>query len=221
MTKRPFFFHTLGFQRNPFGALTDEEWAEIAILPPAVAAQVQQAAHLQLIGPKGCGKTSAMRGIRAHLQTGQVNMAYEYLPEGTTKFNTMLPGLDLFLLDEAQRLTRWERRRWLRGVKNGRLRTIFSSHEDLSALFVRKKLPLTTIHLAPHVTPSHYAAILQRRLAFFAFDDPPRITFSNEATVFLVKTFGQDMRAAEYFLYEVWQGIEEVGEITAVYLQHH
>lgn len=218
--KRPFHFHTLGFRRNPFGALSDEEWATVAILPPAIQAQLDKAsAHVQLLGPKGCGKTTTMRRIRADLEAQHLRVAYEYLPEGTTRFATPLTGLDAFLPDEAQRLNRWERRRWLKGVQNGRLRTIFSSHGDLSRLFARRRLPLTTIRIDAQISLAHYQAVLQRRLAYFALNVPPRITFAPEAVAFLYETFGADMREAEYFLYEVWQALEKVGAITAVFLQ--
>jgi len=218
--KRPFHFHTLGFRRNPFGALSNEEWAAVAILSPLIEAQLEGAGqHVQLIGPKGCGKTTTMRRIWSELTAQQRIATYEYLPDGRNRFGTKLPGLELFLLDEAQRLSMGERRRWVNGVKNGRLRTIFSSHNDLSYLFKRRQMPLTTIHIDTQINLKHYEAVLQRRVAFFALDETPRITFSLDAAAFLYETFGSDMREAEYFLYEVWQALEDVGEITAVFLQ--
>lgn len=220
MGKRPFHFHTLGFRRNPFGALRDEEWAAVAVLPPVIQAQLDKALHhVQLLGPKGCGKTTTMRRIRADLEAQLLNVAYEYLPEGSSRFATQLTGLDAFFLDEAQRLNSWERRRWLKGVQNGRLRTIFSSHNDLSHLFARRRLPLTTINIDMQVSLAHYDAVLQQRLAYFALEVPPRITFAPAAVTFLYETFGADMREAEYFLYEVWQALEQAGVITAVFLQ--
>ena len=35
--RNPWFpFHSLGFRCNPFRVLTDEEWAEVAVLPEEV-----------------------------------------------------------------------------------------------------------------------------------------------------------------------------------------
>lgn len=220
--KRPFHFHSLGFQRNPFGALSDEEWVATAILTPAVQKWLVSDAHIQLIGPKGSGKSTTLRWLTAHLQNQnpQANVVYEYLPEGVSRFVTQLIDLDVFLLDEAQRLNGWQRRRWVRGVKNGRFRTLFSSHEDLTALFVRKKLPLKTINLDQQISLDLYKQMLQRRLMVLAIDGNPQVTFSAEAISFLYDTFQLDLREMEYFLYEVWQDLEEVGAITAVSLQN-
>ncbi len=221
--KRPFHFHALGFQRNPFGALSNEEWVAVAILTPTVQEQLETGEHVQLIGPKGSGKSTTLRRLTAHLQNQipDAKIAYEYLPEGMSRFETTLNRLDVFLLDEAQRLNWWERNRWLRGVKNGRLRTIFSSHEELAPLFRRKKLPLKTVELDTEITPRLYQEILWRRLSTFAIDNQPQVTFADDAIAFLYGTFKLDLREAEYFLYEVWQRLEGVGEITAVSLQKH
>lgn len=195
----------------------------MAILTPAVRKQIETNEHVQLIGSKGSGKSTTMRWLTHRLQNqnSEVMVVYEYLPEGVSRFKTKLSGLNVFLLDEAQRLNWWERERWVRGVKNGRLRTIFSSHEDLTPLFLRKKLPLKTVQLDSQITPKLYKDILQHRLSTFAIDEEPLVNFSDNAIAFLYDTFKLDLREAEYFLYEVWQGVEVVGEITAVSLQKH
>ncbi len=224
MDKRPFHFHTLGYHKNPFGALSDEEWAAIAILPKSVTAVLpNNFIHLQLLGPKGCGKTTTLRKIMAAFQQPNLHTAYEYIPEGATQFKTNLTDLDLFCLDEAQRLTYWERRRWLNQVQNGRLRAIFSSHKDLSKSFQRRKLPLQTIHINQEIDEAHYKAVLYQRLAYFSLPNQPTIQLADSGIAFLYETFGQDMREAEYFLYEVWQEQTQVNVLTAVDLQqiHH
>src|SRR5262249_26539331 len=110
-----FPFHALGFRSNPFRALTDEEWAEIVVLPPELAAAAAEAeargGHLQILGDRGRGKTSALLGLAAAQRQAGKRAAYEYLPEGRDSFRTALAGLDVFLLDEAQRLNGAEQRR--------------------------------------------------------------------------------------------------------------
>ena len=59
---------------------------------------------------------------------------------------------------------------------------------------------------------------LAQRLAFFALPDAARVTLGETAVQFLYDTFGQNLREAEYFLYEVWQRQEAVGEITGAQL---
>jgi hypothetical protein len=213
---RPFFsFHTLGYRRNPFGALTAEEWAAVAVpSPEVVAASEYSRSHLQLLGPMGSGKTTALRWLAARYAAQGVSACYEYLAEGERRFVTDLAGVGVFLLDEAQRLS-WRERRRLVGVgENGRLRLILSSHEDLTPLFWRRGLPLETVWLTEELTLDHCRAVWQRRLDYFALPGRERVGLGETAVVYLYHTFGQNLREAEYFLYEVWQRQAEVGEIT-------
>ena len=216
-TQRPYsFFRQLGYQRNPFGALTAAEWAAVAVLPQAVAAAVAQPGHLQLLGPMGIGKSSTLRGI-AHqlLQRGQ-HVAYEYIPEGQQNFLTNLNGLDVFCLDEAQRLN-WRQRRQLRNWgRNGRL--IFGTHKNISRLL--KGQLLTTIDLTSVVDAAHWRAVLTKRLDYFALPNVPTVRFTEEAICYLAETFGPDLREGEYFLYEVWQQQQGIDPITADQLQN-
>ena len=216
LKKRPFHFHTLGYSQNPFGALSEEVWAEIGILPQPIANVLADGvSHVQLLGSMGCGKTTALQKIGALYREANHRVAYEYIAEGENRFTTDLSNLDLFLLDEAQRLSWPMRRRWLGGVVNGRLRTIFSSHKDLSRAFRWRKLPLQTIEVNKLITFAHYESILQRRLAYFALPNQLTATLSTDAIRLLFASFGQDLREAEYFLYEVWQGLEQVEVVTA------
>ncbi len=213
---RPFFsFHALGYRRNPFGALSAEEWAAVAVPPPEVVAALENSrSHLQLLGPMGSGKTTALRWLAARYAAQEVSAAYEYLAEGERRFVTDLTELAVFLLDEAQRLS-WRERRRLVGVgENGRLRLILSSHEDLTPLFRRRGLPLETVWLADGLTLDQYRAIWQKRLDYFTLPGRERVWLGETAVIYLYQTFGQNLREAEYFLYEVWQRQTEVGEIT-------
>ena len=72
--------------------------------------------------------------------------------------------------------------------------------------------------MATAVTPATYAAWIERRLAYFALPQTPAAALAPDAIQFLYDTFGPNMREAEYFMYEVWQGLTEVGEVTADYL---
>ena len=65
--QRPFFhFPHIGYRRNPFGALTDEEWTAIAVLPPAIERILaDDFEHLQLLGPMGIGKSTTLLALQA------------------------------------------------------------------------------------------------------------------------------------------------------------
>jgi hypothetical protein len=219
MSKRPFFYHhILGFRRNPFGALDQSEWAAIAVLPPTLAGRpMSDFRHLQLLGPMGSGKTTTMHKLMEQFTQNGQRIKYEYLPPGERVFKTDTAVLGTFFLDEAQRLTRRERRRLLSAAVLG-LRLVFSSHEDLTSLFHRWQQPLLSINLEEALTVDLYSQMLDRRLDYFALPDRPHTTLAADAVRWLYQTFYPNMRDAEYFLYEVWQKETAVREITAVHL---
>ncbi len=226
----PYFpFHALGFQCNPFRVLTDDEWADIAVLPDAVELVVTPGfVHLQVLGALGHGKTTTLLGLAARFRREGKRVAYEYLPEGQSQFHTGLSGLDVFLLDETQRLSRSERDRLLSAaptlpkVSNLRegLQLVVSSHDDLALLFAKRGLSLTTAHLDKAASPDHLSAVLERRLSYFALDkNAPGVTLTSDAVRYLHEAFGGNLRAMQYFLYEVFQRIKSRGAITADYLR--
>jgi hypothetical protein len=211
-----FPFYAIGFKCNPFRALTDDEWAAVAVLRLALQARLAHGfEHLQLLGPLGHGKTSGLLALAAHLRRAKQRVAYEYLAEGQSRFVTRTPAVDYFLLDEAQRLSGRERDRLLRlpGVH-----FVLGSHEDLSPLFAARRLALATIRIDND--EDHLRTILERRLAYFAHDGAPTITFDAAAVRFLHQTFGGNLRAAQYFLYEVFQRFPPPGAISADRLRH-
>lgn len=223
MTSPYFPFHALGFRCNPFRVLTDDEWADIAVLPGAVASVVESGfAHLQVLGALGHGKTTTLLGLAARFRQDGRRVAYEYLPEGQPQFHTSLSGLDVFLLDETQRLNRGERDRLLSAVQHARggLTLVLSSHDDLGPLFAKRGLSLTTVHLDEAASPDHLGLVLARRLSYFALDkNAPGVILTPDAVRYLHETFGGNLRAIQYFLYEVFQRLKGKGAISADYLR--
>ena len=221
MQKRPFFFqHTLGFRRNPFGALVQDEWTAVAVLPPLLTDVLpDNCTHLQILGPMGSGKTTTMLKLVEQFQQVGQRVIYEYLPEGERVYKAETAVLDTFCLDEAQRLTRREKRRLLAAAKSG-LRLVLSSHEDLTPLFQRWVQPLLSINLEEMLTADLYGRMLAHRLDYFALPDRLRTTLSADAVQWLYDRFYPNMRDAEYFLYEVWQRETAVREVTAVHLKN-
>lgn len=222
--KRPFFFqHTLGFRRNPFGALEPDEWAAITVLSATLTKLLpSHFTHLQLLGSMGSGKTTTLLKLADQLSQTGCRLAYEYLAQGQKVYQTDTAVLDMFLLDEAQRLNRRERRRLLSAVtqhSHKDLHLILSSHEDLTPLFRRWRQPLLSVNLEETLTADWYGRMLSRRLEYFALPDKPHTTLSADAVEWLYETFYPNMRDAEYFLYEVWQRETAVREVTAVQLK--
>jgi hypothetical protein len=209
----PYFpFHALNLRSNPFRALTDDEWAEIVVLPPPLAAAEQTGQHLQVLGELGRGKTSSLLGLTALLRRAGRRVAYEYLPEGKRVFDTPLADLEAFALDEVQRLSHNERERLWRAAQAG-LRLALGSHEDLAAAFAARGLPLVTVGLdAPDA--AYLARILARRIEYFTLDPArPTVTLAPEAVSALHAAYGSNRRLIERCLYEVFQEVEVVGEV--------
>jgi hypothetical protein len=199
----PYFpFHALGLRANPFRALDGDEWAAAAVLPEAVRLALALSPHVQILGPAGAGKSTALRGIAANPPAAPA--AYEYLPDGTRRFRTPLTGLRLFLLDEVQRLSLWERVRLFRAARRDAIRLVLGTHADLSLWMRLAGLPVATVRLRPPKAPE-LVARLARRIALAALPGatPPGLTPA--AVAWLAATYGLDGRAQERLLYEAYQ----------------
>ena len=213
-----FPFHQLGLRANPFRALEDDEWAAIAVLPEAALRAAGEGWHLQVLGERGRGKTTTLLGLQARLRQAGQRTDYEYVPDGQTAFQAVPAGLDVFLLDEAQRLAGGERNRLLGAARAGR-RLMLGSHEDFTPMFAAAGLRLATLRLEGE-GPAHLEAVLVRRVAFFALTpEAPGVTFEPGAVDYLHVQFGSDLRASERFLYEVFQALTRPSPISAEQLR--
>jgi hypothetical protein len=215
-----FPFLALGFRGNPFRRLSDDELVAVAVLPGEVLRLARGSSdHLQILGAQGRGKSTCLRALATRFTQDGLRAVYEYLPAGSKSFGTSLDGLDVFLLDEAQRLRAHERIRLLAAAADRlhRLRVVLGVHDNMTPLFSGHRLPLATVHI-DSITPPYLQAVLSRRLALLALDDPPAITFSAEAVRYLCDTFGSDLRRIERFLYEVFQSKPPPGRLTSATL---
>jgi hypothetical protein len=215
-----FPFRALGFSGNPFRRLTDDEWAAVGVLPSELLHLAHSSSHhLQVLGAQGRGKSSCLRALATRFRRYGLRTTYEYLTPGRKSFSASLDGLDVFLLDEAQRLKGRERTRLLAAASPKRRgpRLVMGVHDDLTPLFSGHGLPLATVRI-DSITPAYMQAVLTRRLAFFALDDPPAITMPLDAANYLCGAFGSNLRLVERFLYEVFQSQPSRGRLTSTIL---
>ncbi len=188
-------FAALNLRSNPFGEMTREERAELAVVDPQrwlpLVQHDQQA--LQFIGECGRGKTTHLLALGRLLPRA----AYVYLPE-----DGPLPAIPVgtpLLIDEAQRLPcRTRRQAFRRGVP-----LILGTHVDLSKTLERYGYTVCTVEVQQLVDAQHLAAVFNRRLEAVRLDaDRPVPLVTPHDATYLMDRFGTDIRAMESYLYE-------------------
>jgi hypothetical protein len=195
MANEFFPFYDLGLKCNPFRALSDEEWVEVAVVPRQVQGVLESGfENLQILGEKGYGKTTMLLLLARERRYESQLVAYERIPEDGRVFKTELSGFDWFVLDEAQRLSKRERKRFMRESVDCGL--IIGNHEDFGDLFGSAGRGLTTVSLAG-TDRDHLAAVLNRRLAYFALEERMPEPIGEEMVDFLWGRFGRNIRAVE------------------------
>jgi len=216
MRERGRSWRALGFRCNPFRALDPDEWGRLAVLIPALQEALPGAAHLQVRGARGSGKTSALLGLQARFEAQGLRTAYERIPEHGFTFHTAAQNLDVLLIDEAQRL--WPPA-WLRLLAAGRrVRLALGSHANHAWSFRLAGQPLVSVDLDA-LDQGHFRAALAARLEHFALGDRPHVTIAPAAFDALWARCGRDLRAAEEVLYGVFLRLEGLGEVGPAHLE--
>ena len=206
-------FYRLGFVCNPFRALTSNEIGKVAVISNEITnAYKNSLDHLQILGSEGRGKTTALLGLASHTSPENWAYSYEYLADGQSSYRTDLSDLNIFILDEAQRLDNANISRLVDSASD-KLRIVFSSHEDLSDVFQRKELRLSSFRVEVE-SSAQIHEIISRRLEFFSKEATPAITLSKQAMDFLLITHGTDIRGMLDLLYDVFQDCRERRTLT-------
>ena len=206
-------FHRIGFGSNPFRALNRDEIGKVAVISNEIInAYKNSLDHMQILGSEGRGKTTTLLGLASHTFPENWAYSYEYLADGQSSYRTDLSDLNIFVLDEAQRLDNANISRLVDSASNG-LRIVFSSHEDLSDVFQRKDLRLSSFRVEVE-SSAQIDEIISRRLEVFSREATPDITLSKQAMDFLHITYGTDIRGMLDLLYDVFQDCRERGTLT-------
>ncbi|MEO1526014.1 MAG: hypothetical protein AAFX06_11300 [Planctomycetota bacterium] len=203
--------------RNPFGELTRQERAELAIVDlEPVLSHLTDANRdrwlprraYQFIGECGRGKTTHMLTLHQRFE----DSVYVYLPE-----DEPCPAIPLgspLLIDEAQRLPR----RVLRRVAESGSTLILGTHRDLSRPLRRHDYEVVTHRIGLTLSPAKLATMLNRRIAASRRDpDAPVPSLSLEVAGELTRRFGTDIRGIESYLYDIVQSqVEHHGEMRFI-----
>lgn len=213
--------------RNPFGELTRDERAELAIVdvqpilgsispssclsddrPTATETDFCLRHACQLIGQCGRGKSTHLLVLKKRL----AESAYVYLPEDQPC--PSIPAGRPLLIDEAQRLPR----RVFRQILRSGLPLVLATHRDLSATLRRHGYRFGTCRIGLTLSIDRLMEILNRRILASRRDPdaPVPLIVRGDAEI-LTQRFGTDIRSIENYLYEVVQSqVSDHGEMRFI-----
>lgn len=195
-------FAKLNLLRNPFGELVREERSAAAVVDIAAIEPFlnRPRVALQFWGECGRGKTTHLLALLDYLQNAQ----YVYLPEDERCPPIPEPASGgTLIIDEAQRLPFWIRRRIFK--RRGPL--ILGTHRDFRDRLQRFGYQVRCISFENQLRPARLREIINRRieLARFREGDIPQISL--QASQQLCDRFGDDIRAVESILFDSFQSM--------------
>ena len=217
-----------GYRCNPFRALTQQEWHELALLAPNFLPLLAQHVQLvQVLGEKGYGKTSLMMALMRHLEEQEDEVRYVYIRPGRQSIPSKSTQVATLLVDEAQRISSRAIHDLLSSLQSKAhplQRLILSSHVDLSESADKHNLEIASFNL-PAYSFGFVKQIIQARLQHFRMPGEQAVNLSPSALKALFEHSNGNLRELEKMLYEIFQTWQQ-GEWVAPadirgYLQNH
>ena len=202
------FIH-LNLRRNPFGEFDAEERTQLANVELGSALEHLRSrpqSHtpaLQIIGQKGYGKTTHLLSLATHFP----DAAYVHIPEGEY---IAIPAVgEPLLIDEAQRLTLWQRL-WL---FRSRRTLVLGTHRDFTQHLKWAGRSVLTLDAARHTTPERIEKILNDRIKSVrrSSDSIPVVKSATAEKLFAL--YGNDLRCMQHHLYDVFQNLGSVQDV--------
>ena len=202
------FIH-LNLRRNPFGDFNAEERTQLANVELGSALEHLGArsqscpSALQIIGQKGYGKTTHLLSLASHFPAA----VYMHIPEG--EYVTIPTAGEPLLIDEAQRLTLWQRL-W---VFRSRRTLVLGTHCDFTQHLKWAGRSVLTLNAARHTTPERIEQILNDRIRSVRRNSGsiPVVTSATAQKLFAL--YGHDLRSIQHHLYDVFQNLGSVQDV--------
>ncbi len=208
-------FRAMGLDGNPFRDLRAAAAvrAFVASAPgagPSVAAVADSSARfVQVIGAPGRGKSLFLAAVVRELEGRGLACLKRFLPPNGASFEEPGDGIDVCVLDEAQRLDRRGRRALREWVDAGDRRMIVATHEDLSRSLGSD---LETWQLAP-VDGPQVEAVFRRRIEL-AGGDTERFRLQSRTARRLAAESDGSLRQVVELLYRVFESLDASREVT-------
>ena len=206
----------MGLRGNPFRVAEPAELVRLYVGmsedSEATADEIVQSASplVQVIGPRGRGKTTLLLAVGDRLRRlGQPAHYVYFPPETRVRLVVPDPSTRVLLLDEAQRMTARAGRRARRWREQTGGRIIAATHEDLARFFGPE---IWTVHLPP-ADAAVITEMFDVRIEW-AGGDRRRIRLLPEAAAWLAEHTGGNLRQVEEICYEVFQRVEPAEAIV-------
>lgn len=196
--QRPFAH--LNLQQNPFGELTRETRGELAVIEvEPIVDHLNRDAVVQLVGPRGCGKSTALHALDTRFDA----TAYRRVPrDGEVE---TWPETSILLADEVQFLNRGTRLDlWRRDTP-----LAVATHTDYTDEIETAGKIAETLELGDRRSIDDLETIFHRRIEAHRREEGEIPTIARPAVRRLRERYGANCRAMENHLYEVFQTLEE------------
>jgi hypothetical protein len=199
---RPFVHLNLRF--NPFGEMDLSDRAELAVVDilPLIGRVSRPGQAIQFIGDKGRGKTTHLLA----LHHGFPEAPYIHLDIG---WRGQIPQGHPLFIDEVQRVPRLQRQE----VFSRPVSFILGTHVDYETELRRAGLEVQTIEPGPLLNADRLETILAKRIEWARRGPGPLPQVSRSTVEQLIKRFGDDVRAMEGNLYEMFQNLNRVTDV--------
>jgi len=202
-------YANLNLRFNPFGELDPDDRVTVAVV------DVDRWTHwlaspchaVVFLGDRGRGKTTHLLAIHAAWQPATYHHFPEVGPAPT------LPDTGRLCVDELQRFSRWRRRRWMRRVAEQAGSIAIGSHVDHQRELQAAGFQVITHRPAAALTPALLVEAMNRRIAYARRHADQLPIIDTEAATALIRDHGDDVRAIEHRLYDIFQSLTEPGHV--------
>ena len=197
-----FAYSRLNLRFNPFGELDRQQRVECAVpkielrpLADFIASKTRERRAVQFLGSRGSGKTTHLWLLNSLLH----DFHYLHIPEGATR---SLPQRSHLMIDEAQRMTWWQRRNSFKEAR----RVILGTHRCYAARLRRLGFNTVTVQLDTLPKADWLASLLKQKIDYaIRCPENADLTIAPNDVANLRDQYGHNIRQIERHLYEVIQ----------------
>ena len=198
-------YSELNLHRNPFGELSVAERIECAVVNCSRFLEhlKKQRSAIQFIGDEGRGKSTHLLSLSKTIPDAK----YYYLPENGKRPRVRTKGL--LIIDETQRLGRWTRKR----IFNSNCSLVLGTHQDFANELKTAHRETMFVNLNRPLPPKLLLKMLTKRVAICrrTKENVPR--FSLRTVRHLIDLYGNNIRAIERHLYDIFESLGGPDEI--------